>query len=617
MKKLNRMPRLAACIGLCLSTLLLGGWNVHGYSPAGDLKRTVLNANNVANLNDYAFINFFQEASGFVSPFNTGWASGIVWSSQYLDTQGYPCTNQVTPGVTGCTYGNGAGVSTANPGNGRSFGGSFSIPASTNYSGVYCLQGYGTGTISLGGSATWTESPGACGTFTGTYNKTSNANWTVSDETWAGWCIPIAYSGTIVTSNGFQVTATDTNSTGHYIKGLALYQLSDQTDFQAGKIFRSAYKAQIVNMDPEAIRVMNWSGGNSAGEMNFTDRPTPLNTVGYSGLYSPVSNLLPYGASSGSNQVTISSVTGTPASMTHGERVYFRAGSASARTVNGNVQVSSVSQTSGTVTVTTSTAHGFADGDIIITFPPSSKTVGSGMSLLNFYPATINTSGCGTTCYTFSFSGTVSGCASTGACNASANQFMTLNVGSRGTYPLTLYQESGPYSWFGTFVANSYYQFCYDARAPGQTDGSGNWVYGVWFPCSGNEATGAQRTVPIEIQVAFVNELNAMSPTHPISLFVTMPPMGVICYTYYCDPNGTASTDWPVNALNVYLNGANGYSGLNSPALLYVQYGNELWNGGDSQADQMGFYGSLPNTGAPYGLRQQHDNRLCHLFRIA
>lgn len=56
------------------------------------------------------------------------------------------------------------------------------------------------------------------------------------------------------------------------------------------------------------------------------------------------------------------------------------------------------------------------------------------------------------------------------------------------------------------------------------------------------------------------------------------------------DPDYTTSSNWGINAVNVILNGANGYAGLSSSAKLFVEYSNETWNTGGGNAVSQTFY---------------------------
>ena len=57
-------------------------------------------------------------------------------------------------------------------------------------------------------------------------------------------------------------------------------------------------------------------------------------------------------------------------------------------------------------------------------------------------------------------------------------------------------------------------------------------------------------------------------------MWVNTPPMGLIS----SDPDYSAESDYPANMVKVILNGANGYKGLCSQCLLFVEDTNETWN---------------------------------------
>jgi hypothetical protein len=87
---------------------------------------------------------------------------------------------------------------------------------------------------------------------------------------------------------------------------------------------------------------------------------------------------------------------------------------------------------------------------------------------------------------------------------------------------------------------------------------------------------GPAFSVPLEIQVALVNEINAMKPSGaaPTHMWVNMPYLALMPN----DPDYSTASDWPANAYNVIMNGANGYPGLCSQCRLYIENSNETWN---------------------------------------
>jgi len=92
----------------------------------------------------------------------------------------------------------------------------------------------------------------------------------------------------------------------------------------------------------------------------------------------------------------------------------------------------------------------------------------------------------------------------------------------------------------------------------GKTDGAGNWVFGAWLMSRDNSnfniLQGHWGEFPIEVCVALVNELNAMSlaqgKPNTIGLWLNIPTMGLSTM----DPDYTMASDWAVNAVDVVMN---------------------------------------------------------------
>jgi hypothetical protein len=553
-------------------------------------QRALINAPFPHLTSDYAFINFFNQGSQWQSPVGSGWGAGKTqWTSAVLDANGYPCSNQKN---VACPN------SGANAALTQDWGGGLSWPAGTNYPGTYCLQGTGSATITFNTTGTFTVQTGqTCGNYagnctttttnggtTGVVTTVSNGKWTAADDSWLGWCVAMTYAGPIQQVKSINVHATDPNSVGAYLKGLAFYEASDSADFLAGKIFRRTYKQNIINTAPSAIRMLNWNDGAVGNEMSFADRPQPQQSLSWAAGFTPVVGTLPYGTTGGTNTLTLAAVSGTPATMTHGERVLLRAGNNSNNgTFNGSYLqvINSVVQVGTTVTVTTAASHGFNDGDLIQILPSSGFTVVAGLGNLGYFPVSINTSGCGATCYTFTYAPTIAGCASSGACAAKAAEYLTLNVGGRGNYPLVAI-SGGTFTNLGQVTAGNYYEFCFNKNLPGQQDGNGHWIYGAWMQCgpfNNNTSFGTNpRATPIEISVALINELNAMGPVKPVNLWYVLSLDGIVCNRFYGDPDCTAATEYPLNVAKTVMAGANGYAGLQAPAQLILQHANETWN---------------------------------------
>lgn len=196
----------------------------------------------------------------------------------------------------------------------------------------------------------------------------------------------------------------------------------------------------------------------------------------------------------------------------------------------------------------------------------------------------------GSTLGTFSANGSLP----TGASGPVSYQFITLQVGSgsdRTPYPCLFGDGYNPASVFGQYlVANDYKTWYFDKTISGQTDGSGNYILGAWM----FDTTPSQNNVsfacdfPIEVCVALINELNAMSPAHTIGLWLNLPCWGLNSM----DPDYTTASDFALNMIDVVMNpssavrtsgfsalGYNGATQLNQPNVI-VEYSNELWPSG-------------------------------------
>lgn len=545
-------------------------------------KRSVLNIN-LYEFSEYEYINFFRKGQNSSSPFGAAFATGVQWNSAILDHNGYP----------------------NNAANGRKFGAVVIIPASSNFAGPYCVQGKGSGTLSLPlpvRESSWTiVSDAICAGFSTTqtcdknYSAVNMQTWRFKDETLSGWCLALKYSGPHALISGY-FSNTDPNGSGAYIRDIAFYEQQDGADFAAGKIFRAAYKKPIVDLDPGALRFMNWGPGNlSSPEMRFENRATPRNEVGYSGIVTLWAPYLPYGTTAGTNLMTLAATAGTPAKMEHGETLWLRVGHAStlgpppngSNENGGHVVISAITIPSpGMVQVTTKGAHGLVNGDtaVIIAGP------GTPSRLQYYYAPNVTVIDAEDFSFNFNTAG-LSGC---GSNCGTVSEGYTLNVGGRGAYPVVMAIGNLPYPYYGpTFAAGDYYRFCFNKLDAAQTDGMGNWVYGAWVICgSSNAGTIGASSTPLEIETALVNELNAMGPAHPINMWITTPHMGLICSAFYSDPDCTADSDYPANMVKVILNGANGYAGLCRQCLLFVEDTNETWNN-NAAGNWFGWFGHV------------------------
>ncbi len=259
-------------------------------------KRSSINVNFVDYVRDYQWINHVRIGG-----------TGLGFTGTYFSTPGNPVWNRSILGADG--FPNAPGV------NGNSqFGNHIFIPASTDFAGPYVIQWDGQGRLTLG-TGTWTE----LGVVSGSgYVRNANGDWSGTNIK-----LRVMYSGPASSGDGTPWRGLNTNqSGGGYFKNLRIYREEDEADLLAGKTFRRAYLQQLVDLNPSALRFMNWTGFNHCEVCRFENRAQPAYLV--SGGYNCVISL-PYPAGGGIvNRFTIPSVAGMPVAHQHGELVQTR-----------------------------------------------------------------------------------------------------------------------------------------------------------------------------------------------------------------------------------------------------------------------------------------------------
>lgn len=568
-------------------------------------KRAVLNLN-FPGENSYAFIN--ATLHGEVGPFGSTYATGTLWNADNLDSEGWPEVSFTS---------------------GREWGGTFAMPASSNFAGPYVITWEGRGTFDIL-AGTWTVDTN----LSSNYTELSNGRWSGTDP-----YIVASVSGSQNTAVAWRCRASDPASVGAFAKRFKIYRLEDEADLDAGKLLRTAWKQIIVDLHPGALRFMNFYGGNDAQMMRFESRPTPLNnpTINKSWLAS-----LPYGETTGTNQYELDGVAGTPAVTQHGELVTCRIGIGLARA--GRLVVTSITKANPGV-VTTSTNHGFNDGDVVVM-----PLLTVGMTELNYRPVTVanktdttfeilDTSGFTThnldaVGNSSNGSATLSGFASTagiqvgmtvtgtgipagrtvsavGATTVTLNsgasvtagtgttfsfagiaavmQYITLDVDGRGAYPVIFSDGTTPASNYGdAYIASGNYKsFWFDKTMFASTEVGGAWIFNNL-----GANNGPYLGVPLEYCVKMMNEINAMCVAQgkaPIDMWINTPHRSVLSM----DDDHTEASNPAIGTVDVILNGANGYDGLLYDADLLDELSNETWNSGGAAFAQ-----------APYMARQ-------------
>lgn len=314
-----------------------------------------------------------------------------------------------------------------------------------------------------------------------------------------------------------------------------------------------------------------------------------------------------------------SPATGSPTYAGHGYNTgdivsHFMNTVTQGGTMNGTAVITAILDTSQIHAGMTAIGPGVTPGTTVVSTTSSTVTLSAAVSLsatavqtsyrvmnnLHTFPVKVTT--VNATDYTITTtSGGVVNTSGIGSffsgSGAFSYQFVTAQVGSgndRTAYPIVFSDGSTPASWFGSYISAGQTKTLYfDKQITGQADGAGNAIFGAWMFTANPQAqfVGHAGDMPIEVCVALVNELNAMSPVHLIGMWMNLPLWGLCAI----DPDYTTTSDWALNAVDVVMNpsstnrvsgfSALGYSGasqINQPKLI-VEYSNETWNSGNAK----------------------------------
>lgn len=511
------------------------------------VKRSTINLG-FSGVGEYDFINHVLNGAQW-GPVGSSYAATTQAWNYDLDANGWP-QNSV--------YDN------------NTFGLGIRIPASADFSGPYLLAWDGSGEVSID-RGTWAIDTGLSSNYTA-----------VSSTRWHGLGsrIVLNYTGPVELF-GLHIRRTNRDGSGNFLKNLRFMRLEDEEDYNSGKVFRTGWKQLLADLNPGAIRFMNWIGCNNSKKVRFEHRLKP--TAASYGSQANWQCSPAYAPSTGTNQIAVAAVTGTPASMQHGEVVCCRIGNSTVR--NGSKTVSAI--TKANPGVVTATGHGFNSGDIIV------HQITAGMTQLNFVPVVITvidpdtySIGVDTTSFTTFSAG-------------SAKQHITLAVGTGNDrdpvgasgavgYPVTFPDGATPASTYGNdyIKAGDYKTFIFDKELIVSTEVTGAWVFN-----DTGAANGPEGHPPLEVCTALINELMQMTrsdgrPVDPIAMWITIPHRGILSM----DPDYSLGSNWAVGAVDVIYNGANGYAGLDSRCDLIVENTNETWNSGGTAFSQTYFY---------------------------
>ena len=616
----------------CLFSVMGAGAWIRGIAPTYSnpllSQRNVINLNFAYNTYDYAFINHFGHEAGSVSPVGTAFASTTDPWQKLIDQDGYP-NNTAASGVTWCGSVNIPSSSNfAGPyvltwdGDGQvqlasqtwteinNTGTTYTKNSNGNWTNVAGKRAYIVMNVTTGGTP---ASVGLRGLTTGTSSTAiSSISWsggvatvttsaphgrTVGDIlklTIAG-ATPAAYNGTfkstITGASTFTFPLTSNPGAGSggtmraFVTNIRFYRQADETDLLAGKFFRSGWKQNLVTLNPVAIRPLNWIGsanGNDDRNNRFENRNLP--SLGGYGAFTNFTVSPVYPDADGSttpNHWTVATATPTvsntktmPVTMQHGEIVTTRI-AAGGSMVRAGSQKPITSIANGVNPNVACASHGYVTGDKVIMRV-------SGMTRLSGFPVTITVVDANN--FTIDGVDTTSWGTFT---SGYALLYITLNVGGRGAYPIVWTDGFTTGSQGGTsIVAGGYYTFYFDKTVASITDGNGAQVPGVWMysPSGSASNIGHPGDIPLEIYTALINEVNEQSRaqgiTNVVHAWLNLPAWGLDSN----DPDYSAASNFPVNAVNTILNGSTidgvTYAGLDPRASLIVEYSNETWNNG-------------------------------------
>jgi hypothetical protein len=522
-----------------MGILLLGA---SGFDQA---KRSTINMTG-PNAFSYAFINHMRQADGWcgVQDFI---ATTDPTLSNSVDADGWPVVQN------------------------KQVGGGPRIPGTDEFAGSYVLTWTGDGSVSIIGSTTWTRDDttslgNTSATYTGGGGSWSNA----SGQTAVVVIKPSNSPWPQLLGIHFQSTGTS-----NFAKDLVFCRQEDYADHLAGKVFRTGYLNMIKAYNPYAVRFLDYSATNDTMITRWEHRLLPTDASWHrneGGVHQPK-----YTKVSGTptNTLVLDSggVSGMPVSMQHGELVSFRHEFDFPRT-SGAKAITSITRNNTSTNTVVCNGHGFANGDTI-QHQMHSETPGNtpaGMIELHDVPCVI--SNVSTNQYDISVNTFTYGAFTVG----NAWQYITLNVGNRGAYPIVGYDgvsKAGRFTNYqvsatGRASVQRVLMFHKDIKASSTVTGA--WLYPQSF-YTGHEG------LPIEIMVKFMNELNALGPKNTINMYYNLPAFGLAAI----DQDYTSASDWAVNAIDCILNPASavragGYSELNSACKLYVEFQNETWN---------------------------------------
>lgn len=518
-----------------------------------EAKRSTINMNGPDSFT-YAFIDHMRQANSWCGP------SGGDF---------YQLANSPFPSITDAN-----GWPSSASAQNLHFGGGLRIPGTDEFAGPYVLTWTGDGAFSFNhdGTHVWTaNTTSILGNTTSTYTGSNGSYTNVPGQTAVVVFDLSGNPGPFLMN--FSAVSTGTSN---FMKNVQFYRVEDKADLDAGKVFRRAYKQMIVDCNPYAVRFLDWAATNDSMMCRWENRLQPTDASWFfneGGAHQPKYTKT---SSTPTNSLVLdpAGVSGMPATMTHGELVTFRQDADFVRTTESRAVTAITRNNTATNTVTCN-AHGFANGDTI-QIQMHDQVPGrlpAGMVQLHDVPCVISN----VTTNTFDISVNTS---TYGALVTPcfAWQYITLNVGNRGAYPIVDHDcvsKAGRFFNFtvaATGLPTRYRAFMFHKDVKASSTITGAWLYPPSF------YTG-HCGLPIEIMVKFINECMELNPKNPINMYYNLPHFGLQAG----DQDYTTASDWPINAVDCILNPsstvrASGWSALDSRCKLLVEYANETWN---------------------------------------
>jgi hypothetical protein len=538
--------------------------------------------------NEYLFINHFKLAQN--GPLQPNGSSPAVPFSTIINSQGWPISGISTFGY------NGGGLRLPNTADyGASAGETYTIDPGPTGIGD-CEFTFNLGSWVMDASSVNVTQIGGVGA--GHFKTTTNG---------VAWKLVVTVNGltSIVpgVSGFFNLIALNfvNMPASANLTDFRIYRTGDAARLATGKLFRAPALQPIVDLNPSYVRFMDWVGGNDDQNCRWENRCKPDHGT-YKGDFSgsPAYGNADYAAYSGSGpgtvqQYTLGAAAGTtgnpsttPVAMTHGEVAIcgvitglVRAGTATISTISVGA----------TPTVTCTGSHPFVTGDIVY---PNINTA-DGMQQLDRRRCQVTVTGPTTFTIDVPTTGFTTFTNNTG--QSKFNFFVSLNVGTRGAYPVVWssgFVIAGGFNGIGEMQSNTLVTFWFDKNVTPCKDASGTVIQGAWLfsPGTSPGLPNANWGMPIEVCTKFILEVNELSVaqgiTNPIHMWLNVPFRGMLSI----DPDYSSASNFATKMVDVALNGStvNGitYPGLksvNGPSLL-LEHSNETWNtgGADSQA---------------------------------